>query len=77
MRQKQAPQAQRHAKGLKISEGNKDLPSCPRVVAKVDAGLKAKKPTSSRKVPQPLDVNCSCPPESFGAYCAEDFRQGV
>ena len=27
-------------------------PSCPRVVAKVDAGLKAKKPTSSRKVPE-------------------------
>lgn len=30
-------------------------PSCPSVVAKVEAGLKAKKPTSSKKVPRIAD----------------------
>eukprot|EP00438_Fugacium_kawagutii_P017260 Skav234058 [mRNA] locus=scaffold619:203009:207535:+ [translate_table: standard] len=32
--------------------------SAPNVVAKVDAGLKAKKPTSSRKVPKRSCTGC-------------------
>lgn len=43
---------QRSVTHTNVGSGWLCSPSCPRVVAKVDAGLKAKKPTSSRKVPR-------------------------